>query len=64
MLLHALILVLESLFFVGLAGSLVVAIWAFVGDIHVFFDKDEKDKTVMPKDKSVIPSHAQQVQSH
>lgn len=50
MLLRALVLVLETLFLVGLAGSLVVAIWAFVGDIHVFFDKDDKEK-------SAIPSH-------
>lgn len=48
MILHYLVLVLETLFFVGMAGSLVVAIWAFVGDIHVLFDKD-KDK----------PSHQQ-----
>ena len=43
MILHYLVLVLETLFFVGMAGSLVVAIWAFVGDIHVLFDTD-KDK--------------------
>jgi hypothetical protein len=41
MFLHALVLVLETIFFVGLAGSLVVAVLAFVGDLHVFFDKDE-----------------------
>jgi len=39
---HYAVLFLESIFFIGLAGSLVVAILAFVGDIHVFFDKDEK----------------------
>jgi hypothetical protein len=42
MILHFLIKFLEATFFVGLAGSLVVAVWAFVGDIHVFLDKDEE----------------------
>ena len=37
---HSLVLALESIFFVGLAGSLVVALMAFVGDLHVFLDKD------------------------
>jgi hypothetical protein len=37
---HYLILFLEALFFVGLVGSLVVAVLAFVGDIHEFFEKD------------------------
>jgi hypothetical protein len=41
MFLHYLALVLEWVFFIGLAGSLVVAVMAFVGDMHVFFDKDE-----------------------
>gem|GEM_PF-1355835 len=41
MFMRGLILVLETIFFVGLAGSLIVAILAFVGDIHVFFDKDD-----------------------
>jgi hypothetical protein len=40
--LHFAVLLLESIFFIGLAGSLVVAILAFVGDIHVFFDRDDK----------------------
>ncbi len=40
MFLHSLVLILEIIFFVGLAGSLVVAIMAFVGDVHVFFEKD------------------------
>ena len=40
MLLRYLVSFLECLFFLGLIGSLVVAIWAFVGDIHVLFDKD------------------------
>ena len=44
MLLRYLILVLETIFFVGLAGSLVVAIMAFVGDLHVFFDRDEAEE--------------------
>jgi len=38
---HYLALVLEVIFFVGLAGSLVVAVMAFVGDIHVFMEKDK-----------------------
>lgn len=42
MVLHILIRILETIFFVGMAGSLVVAIWAFVGDIHVFLDKDDE----------------------
>lgn len=42
MILHFLVRLLETLFIVGMAGSLVVAIWAFVGDIHVFFGKDEE----------------------
>lgn len=41
MLLHYLALVLEWVFFIGLAGSLMVSILAFVGDLHVFFDNDE-----------------------
>jgi hypothetical protein len=40
MLLHFFVRVLEVIFFVGLAGSLVVAIMAFVGDIREFSDKD------------------------
>ena len=42
MFLHYLALLLEWIFFVGLAGSLVVAVLAFVGDLHVFFEKDEE----------------------
>jgi hypothetical protein len=38
--LHFLVIILESLFFIGLAGSLVVAILAFVGDFADFFEKD------------------------
>ena len=37
------ILVLEFIFFAGLAGSLVVAVLAFVGDIHEFFEKDRAE---------------------
>ena len=38
---HILASILTWMFFVGLSGSLVVAIWAFVGDVHVFLEKDE-----------------------
>ena len=48
MILHYLVLVLETLFFVGMAGSLVVAIWAFVGDIHVLFDRDKPSHQPLP----------------
>jgi hypothetical protein len=41
--LHYLILLIESLFFIGLAGSLVVAIMAFVGDFSDFFEKDRPE---------------------
>ena len=41
--LHFLILLIESLFFIGLAGSLVVAILAFVGDFSDFFEKDRPE---------------------
>jgi len=37
---HLLASILTWVFFIGLAGSLVVAIWAFIGDIHVFLEKD------------------------
>jgi len=40
---HFLILLIEIIFFIGLAGSLVVAILAFVGDIHEFFEKDRAE---------------------
>jgi len=52
---HSLALVLEVIFFVGLAGSLVVAIMAFVGDIHVFF---EKDKPESPSPTRALDSHS------
>jgi hypothetical protein len=38
--LHVLVRVLEVIFFVGLAGSLVVAILAFLGDVREFSDKN------------------------
>jgi hypothetical protein len=41
--LHYLVLFLETIFFIGLAGSLVVAILAFVGDIFDFFEKDRPE---------------------
>ena len=40
---HFLIVFLETLFFIGLAGSLVVAIMAFVGDFSDFFEKDRPE---------------------
>ena len=40
---HFLVLLIEIIFFIGLAGSLVVAILAFVGDIHEFFEKDRPE---------------------
>jgi len=40
---HFLILLIETLFFIGLAGSLVVAIMAFVGDFSDFFEKDRPE---------------------
>ena len=41
--LHFLVVLLESIFFIGLAGSLVVAIMAFVGDFADFFEKDRPE---------------------
>lgn len=41
--LHFLMLLIETVFFVGLAGSLVVAIMAFVGDFSDFFEKDKPE---------------------
>ena len=41
--LHVLVLFLETLFFIGLAGSMVVAIWAFIGDWFEFFEKDRPE---------------------
>jgi len=41
--LHFLMLLIETVFFVGLAGSLVVAIMAFVGDFTDFFESDKPE---------------------
>jgi hypothetical protein len=41
--LHYLVLFLEVMFFVGLAGSMVVAIMAFIGDSIDFFEKDRPE---------------------
>ena len=41
--LHFLMLFLETVFFIGLAGSLVVAIMAFVGDFSDFFEGDKPE---------------------
>jgi hypothetical protein len=40
---HLFVLILESIFFLGLAGSLVVAVLAFAGDIHEFFETDSPE---------------------
>lgn len=40
---HLFIRILEFIFFIGLGGSMVVAIMAFVGDIHEFFEKDRPE---------------------
>ena len=49
--------VLEWIFFIGMAGSLVVALMAFVGDLHVFFD-DNKEEDVLRSHHSYAPSTA------
>jgi hypothetical protein len=41
--LHFLAIFIEAVFFIGLAGSLVVAIMAFVGDFSDFFEKDKRE---------------------
>jgi len=41
--LHFLVLFLETLFFIGLAGSIVVAIMSFVGDFTDFFEIDNPE---------------------
>lgn len=41
--LHFLMLFLETVFFIGLAGSMVVAVMAFVGDFTDFFEKDKPE---------------------
>jgi hypothetical protein len=43
--LHLLIVFLEAVFFIGLAGSMVVAIMAFVGDFTDFFESDKPEGT-------------------
>jgi hypothetical protein len=43
--LHFLIVFLEAVFFIGLAGSMVVAIMAFIGDFSDFFEKDRPEGT-------------------
>lgn len=48
MFLHYLAYVLEVIFFVGLIGSLVVAIMAFVGDLHVFFEEEKTEDSRRP----------------
>jgi hypothetical protein len=58
---HFAVLLLESVFFIGLAGSLVVAILAFVGDLHVFLDKDKPEAQVSSTQRS--NEHAQQTSS-
>jgi hypothetical protein len=40
---HFFIVFLEAVFFIGLAGSMVVAIMAFVGDFSDFFEKDKPE---------------------
>ncbi|HEY7403682.1 MAG TPA: hypothetical protein VIB39_09185 [Candidatus Angelobacter sp.] len=40
---HLFLRILEAIFFIGLGGSMVVAVLAFVGDIHEFFEKDRPE---------------------
>ena len=40
MFLHYLALFLESIFLIGMAGSLLVVVIAFIEDLHVFSEKD------------------------
>jgi hypothetical protein len=40
---HFLVVFLEAVFFIGIAGSLVVAIMAFVGDFSDFFESDKPE---------------------
>jgi hypothetical protein len=44
--LHYFVLLLEAIFFIGLAGSLIVSILAFIGDIQDFVEKDETEGAV------------------
>jgi hypothetical protein len=48
---------LEWLFFIGLAGSLVVSVAAFLGDLHVFFEKDQ-ELTAAPEFRNYSPGPA------
>ena len=57
MFLRNLALVLEWIFFIGLAGSLIVALLAFVGDLHVFFDHDD-DAGHVPTEHQYSPTSA------
>jgi len=41
---HYLAVFLQWIFFIGLAGSFIVALTAFIGDLHVFFDEDKKSE--------------------
>jgi len=51
--------VLEWIFFIGLAGSLVVSVAAFVGDLHVFFENDdEASRVAEARDYSPGPAGA------
>jgi len=60
---HYAVLFLESIFFIGLAGSLVVAILAFVGDIHVFFEKDKPEGQMAHKAAQRNSEHTSQKSS-
>jgi hypothetical protein len=42
---HILVLILEWLFFMGLAGSMVVAVWAFIADCFDFFEKGRPESS-------------------
>lgn len=57
MFLYYFALLLEWIFFIGLAGSLVVAVLAFVGDLHVFLEKDE-DASHIPSEHRYAPGSA------
>ena len=48
---------LEWVFFIGLAGSLLVSVMAFVGDLHVFFE-DDKGEDVLRSHHTYAPHSA------
>jgi hypothetical protein len=50
--------VLEWVFFIGLVGSLVVSVMAFVGDLHVFFENDKQEEDTLRSHHSYAPSTA------